>query len=49
MSGWFNESKQQRELSTKSYRDNQTIYDYGAVVGDGTLHTIEECGIRLAL
>ena len=41
MAGWFNESKQQRELAKKAYRDNQTIYDYGAV-GDGTLHTVEE-------
>lgn len=39
--GWFNESNSQRKTVEKAKRDNQTIYDYGAV-GDGTLHTVEE-------
>ena len=41
MTGWFNESKSQLDTVLKAHRDNQTIYDYGAV-GDGTLHTVEE-------
>lgn len=41
MLGWFNQSKIQRETIIKSKRDNETIYDYGAI-GDGVLHTIEE-------
>lgn len=39
--GWFNESKSNRDTITKAKRDNETIYDYGAV-GDGTLHTVQE-------